>query len=716
MLASELSFLFSPYFREQRCWGKIKGPSREKYGRIKKPIEGATVRLPETPLGAITQANGSFEITGVPEGTYDIQVIFGDRELLLSQQQINGGDTLWLEIELEPRLYRMNSVVVSANRVETSREESPVIVTVSDEHIFSATQALSLSEGLSFQPGLRLETNCQNCGFTSLRMNGLGGAYTQILIDSRPIFSALNGVYGLDQIPVSMIDRVEVVRGGGSSLFGANAIAGTVNVITKDPIENTYEFSSTRSWIGGKIPDQTLSLNSSWVTPDLDGGITVFGLHRNRNPWDANGDGFSEVVKLNNTSVGLKGFYKPGQYSRLGAELHRIEEFRRGGNQFDRLPHQTDITEQLEHIVWGGQLNYELFSPDLKHKWALYGAAQFTDRDSYYGGGGNDPDPKVRAQAEQFYGITTDQSLVGGMQYTYDWQSLAAGATLSVGTEWSHNEVADHMPGYDRLIDQQVQTFGTYGQLQLNWNERITTLIGGRWDHTSIEGAYHFGETVPLQSDRILSVFNPRLNVMYDLKDNLQARLSYASGFRAPQAFDEDLHLETLGGVAQFIRLSDDLQAETSHSFTGSLNWRKASGRAEFEGLIEGFYTHLQNPFVNEFTGQTLPASGVSVMEKRNGEGAIVAGVNLEFNALYGDSFRLNLGTTVQQAQYVHPEHVLTNPETGLDFFSQRLLRTPNVYGNFVFSWMPCYRPATGYIRCIYRLHAGTQRTYHRHT
>ena len=93
---------------------------------------------------------------------------------------------------------------------------------------FTTTNAVNLAQGLNFQPGVRVETNCQNCGFQQVRINGLDGPYTQILIDSRPIFSALSGVYGLEQIPANMIERVEVMRGGGSALFGSSAIAGTI--------------------------------------------------------------------------------------------------------------------------------------------------------------------------------------------------------------------------------------------------------------------------------------------------------------------------------------------------------------------------------------------------------------------------------------------------------------------------------------------------------
>jgi outer membrane receptor for ferrienterochelin and colicins len=90
---------------------------------------------------------------------------------------------------------------------------------------------VTLSEGLSFSPGLRIENDCQNCGFSQVRMNGMEGPYSQILINSHPIFSGLAGVYGLELIPTNMIERIEVVRGGGSALYGSNAIAGTINII-----------------------------------------------------------------------------------------------------------------------------------------------------------------------------------------------------------------------------------------------------------------------------------------------------------------------------------------------------------------------------------------------------------------------------------------------------------------------------------------------------
>ena len=147
--------------------------------------------------------------------------------------------------------------------------------------------------------------------------------------------SALSGVYGLEQIPVNMIERVEVVRGGGSALFGANAVGGTINIITKDPINNSFQVSSTMSNMNSKSWEQYVGANASLVSSDNSYGIALYQSYRNRNPYDADGDGFSELGKLNMNTFGLRAYYRPTQFSRISLEYHTTNEFRRGGNKFD---------------------------------------------------------------------------------------------------------------------------------------------------------------------------------------------------------------------------------------------------------------------------------------------------------------------------------------------------------------------------------------------
>ena len=129
------------------------------------------------------------------------------------------------------------------------------------------TNSCDLSQGLRFQPGLRVENNCQNCGFTQVRINGLEGPYSQILINSRPTVGALAAVYGLEQIPANMIERVEVMRGGGSALFGSSAIGGVVNIITREPIRNSGEVShNTLNYNGTGSWQQSTTFNASILT------------------------------------------------------------------------------------------------------------------------------------------------------------------------------------------------------------------------------------------------------------------------------------------------------------------------------------------------------------------------------------------------------------------------------------------------------------------
>ena len=191
------------------------------------------VLLKGTTIGTTTDNSGHYFLKNLPEGKFTLEYKALGYKTISKEVTLKKGKTLEINVELEEDQIALDGVVVSANRAETSRRLAPTLVNVLDAKVFTTTNAVNLAQGLNFQPGVRVETNCQNCGFQQVRINGLDGPYTQILIDSRPIFSALSGVYGLEQIPANMIERVEVMRGGGSALFGSSAIAGTINIITK---------------------------------------------------------------------------------------------------------------------------------------------------------------------------------------------------------------------------------------------------------------------------------------------------------------------------------------------------------------------------------------------------------------------------------------------------------------------------------------------------
>lgn len=274
-----------------------------------------SVSLKGTTIGTLTDDTGHYFLKNLPEGDFILQVSAVGYKTLTRNVSLKRGKTLEENFELEEDLVALEGVVVTANRNETTRRMAPTLVNVMDLKLFENTNSTTLSQGLNFQPGVRVENNCQNCGFQQVRINGLDGPYTQILIDSRPIFSALAGVYGLEQIPANMIERVEVMRGGGSALFGSSAIAGTINIITKEPLRNSGQLSHTLMGIGGTSSwDNTTTLNASLVTDNQKAGLYVFGQNRERSGYDNDGDGFTELPKLKNQTLGFRSYLKTGTY------------------------------------------------------------------------------------------------------------------------------------------------------------------------------------------------------------------------------------------------------------------------------------------------------------------------------------------------------------------------------------------------------------------
>lgn len=234
------------------------------------PVPFASVAVVNTSFNAVTDDNGGFEINIPVAGKYKLRVAmvgYAEVEESFAVGADGRGAVADLQISLHPSIEHMDEIVVSATRNAVRRSEAPVVVSVLGPKLFDAVQSTDLAATLSYQSGLRVESNCQNCGFPQVRINGLEGPYSQILINSRPVVSSLSGVYALEQMPVSMIDRIEVVRGGGSALFGANAVGGTINVITKDALNNGFDASTTVSNLDGRAWEENVSANASVVAP-----------------------------------------------------------------------------------------------------------------------------------------------------------------------------------------------------------------------------------------------------------------------------------------------------------------------------------------------------------------------------------------------------------------------------------------------------------------
>lgn len=606
-----------------------------------------------------SDTNGFYEFKNIPFGTYKIAVSGIAIQTAKKTISIKKEQVYTLDFDLTNFQNNLNEVVVTGTKTFKRKTESPVIVNVLDSKTLDNLQVCNLSEGLKFQPGLRVETDCQTCNYQQLRMNGLAGGYSQILINGRPIFSPLMGLYGMEQLPVNMIDRIEVVRGGGSSLYGSSAIGGTVNVITKIPKRDSFELNSTYHNINKQTNDYTVNGNATFVSENRDAGVSLFMAHRERGYYDANGDNFSEIPLIENNSIGANLFFKPTENQKLELSLSNLNEYRFGGEMVDKPAYLTQQSEERKHKIWLGSLDYQINFNDDKSSFITYAAWQNTDRKHYTGIIPDEEPAKQNHLENPPYGISTTETLQGGIQLNHKLENFLNGTNvLTVGTEYISDKVFDEISSYNYQVDQHTKDFGSFVQSDWEILPSLNLLTGVRMDVHNLVNK---------------TVFSPRFALLYKYKEETQFRLSYGTGFRAPQAFDTDLHIAFAGGGVSRVIYDPNLIEERSKSFSASVNYDKATENFIAGFTLEGFYTHLNDAFILENIGQDEFGQ---VFEKQNGDGATVQGLTIELRANYNKKVQLETGFTLQTSKF-------DKAVTYIDGIAptRSFLRTPNEYG-----------------------------------
>ena len=624
-----------------------------------------SVFLQGTTIGTATDETGHFHIANCPEGTF-IVVVHGvgykqvERAVTFEQKK-----TVELGFLLEPDVIALNQLVVTATQHATSRRETPSVIDVIGSDQLEAVTAVNLGEGLRFQTGVCVANTCQNCGTNEVRLNGLGGAYSQILIDSRPINSALASLYLLEQLPTALINRIEVMRGGGSALYGSNAIAGVINVITKEPLHNSASVENLTRLVGGQSIDWSNSFNASVVSDSRKAGLFIYGHNRQRNPYDHNNDGYSEVGLLKAHMVGIRGYLRTSDYSKLNIEYHNIGDYRRGGDRFDLPANQAHVAEGGEHDIHCGSLKWEWFSHDGESHASLFASAQYVDRESY-NGEREDDDPFGNS-----YGYTTDLTVNEGFQYSRHFkQLLFMPAEFTAGLEHTYDRLQDRLLTDSNTLDQSTSVLSTY--LQNEWkDEHWNILVGLRADrHSMLENL----------------IVSPRLNLRYALNEHFVFRIGYSSGFRAPQVYDEDLHIGAVNGELYKITNAAGLRQEHSHSLNLSTDICFHLGDIEGDLLVEGFYTRINDAFVNELLFDDT-TSGYRHYERRNSDGAEVKGINLNLNVNFNANMQMQIGGTWQSSLYTGG-----GQEWDEGKFENRMERIPNLYGYLSATYSPYKR------------------------
>lgn len=631
------------------------------------PLAYASVHVKGKPIGTTTDE----------EGFYSLKLSKGDYILVCQsvgfttiEKQVTVNNNQALNFNLKEDVLGLDQIVVTGTKTEKRRTDSPVIVNLINSKTLDNVVATNLSEGLRFQPGLRVETDCQTCNYTQLRMNGLQGGYSQILINGRPIFSPLTGLYGMEQIPVNMIERIEVVRGGVSALYGSSAIGGTVNVITKIPIKNEYNLTYTYQSINNNASDNILLGNATVVNDDRSAGATFFINKRDRNTYDDNGDNYSELPSLKNNSFGANLFYLPSENEKIEASISSIYEYRYGGEQVNKAAHLAKQSEERTHNIIMGSLDYQINFNEDKNSFIAYYGGQITDRDHYTGILPDDENELNSFLVNPPYGTSKVETHQAGVQLNHKVDSFVGGeAIFTFGTEYVYDDVLDVIEAYNYKIDQTTRNWGAFLQSDWDITPKINFLSGLRIDKHNL-------------LDKVIA--SPRLSFLYKMNKESQFRLGWGTGFRAPQAFDTDLHIAFAGGGISRISLSDNLFEERSNSYTASFNYDKATEHLIAGFTVEGFYTKLNDAFYLFPLGED---NFGELFEKRNGDGAVVKGITVETRANFDYVLQVDAGFTLQSSKFTEAVENIEGLPTKKEF-----LRTPNTYGFATLTYTPTKR------------------------
>ncbi|MDQ8181195.1 TonB-dependent receptor [Pelagicoccus sp. SDUM812005] len=572
-------------------------------------------------------------------------------------------------------------VVSTGTRTERLARELPIRTELLGADLFLASGARDLASALEYMNGIRTEANCQNCGTSEIKMLGLGSGYNRLLFDSQPLFSGLASVYGIEHIPTAFISRVEVVKGGASSLYGPGAVAGVINILPNEPVVDKQRYDSSLESVSGKL-FRSASLLRDWSSPTGDLALSLYGQFNDNDAVDLNGDGFTEITRKQFYTAGANGWIYPTENGKLSANYSYSWEKRRGGNALHLLPHESQTTEQLEHHWHRGGIAWESSLPS-EVDYRLSASASYVTRDSYYGGVGAvalpespDYDPVAYQAALE------DSKLLYGYSDTmrYYLDSLFSKSVgqhhFSWGAQFQVDEVFDEKRNerglalrtdgsqatfsrQDPIADGAFENFGLFFQDEWMPQQSTTLITGLRADRHSELSSW---------------ILSPRIALRHTTSPAWTWRASITTGFRAPEIFDEDFHIEILDDPTR-TRNASDLKEENSTSYSAGFVWTPSpeqQSRFQLEGEL--YRTDLRDTF-NVSDIVYTDSHGNAYKERVNSGGSTVQG--FELNAAYrlSQRWKADIGLTHVDATFDAPQEVLPG------IFESRYLETPQWSG-----------------------------------
>lgn len=638
-------FLFASFiYSQQKITGKIIDENN-------KPIFGVNIYLPELDVGTTTNFEGNFSLSNVPLKEKLLLKIshigFKNIEKYIS---LPLKDNLIIILENESIPYK--EVVVTDNREGVYLKDSPIRIEVITEKEIQKHYGLDITRSLDFSPGIKVQDNCGVCGTTDIRIQGLEGQYSQILIDGHPIVSNLGSVYGLLGIHPFFVKQIEIVKGPGTILYGSEAVSGTINIILKKPFDlpkYTFSLSSTThgehdfSFSGVKLFEnyatsfignysgafERMDMNKDGFTD-----IPVFNRISLMNQWIGN---FSDDLNFSST---LRYYYE----DRFGGEMNWNKIIHRGSN----LVYGESIYTNRQEFFGGLKkiLNQNKF-------WQLNFSQVYHNQNSYYG--------IYKYDASQYTGY---------IDFLYN-TLLNESNSITIGSAYKFERYDDNTAAtsINNEINEPSTTniYSLFAQQEYKFNNEITSLSGIRLN-------YH---------DKQKFIFQPRLSLKYSPYENSIFRFSFGTGFRTVNIFTED-HAVLTG--SRILEISESLQPEKSInstiSFVQDFDFFTSWGRLELSTHLTHFSNQIipdYNSDINKIIYSNLDGYSISKGFEFSFDYNFIFPLNINFNYEFLETFKTENG--IRSEIEFNPKHKINMK---LNYDISELNSEVNISGKWV--------------------------------
>lgn len=642
-----LFFSPGPAFAQQ---GSISGTIRPEG----KQPGSATVELRGTSLAGLSDSTGHFLIPAVPAGSYNINATLVGHQPLSKKITVHENESVTVDFDLISLYSDLDAVVVTGTLKEIKRIESPVPVEVYTPTFFKKNPTPSIFDALQNVNGVRPQLNCNVCNTGDIHINGLEGPYTMVLIDGMPIVSSLSTVYGLSGIPNSLVERIEIVKGPASSLYGSEAVGGLINIITRKPASAPLVYADlfATSW-----KEWNADLGFKFKAGSKATALVGINYFNYGNIKDRNADNFTDVTLQQRSSLFQKWNFERKQNRLLSFAARYFHEDRWGGDTRwtktyrggDSIYGESIYTKRWELIG-----TYQL---PVKEKMLLSFSYNDHDQDSRYGS-----TSYIARQRIAFSQLTWDKLI--------NKHDLLAGAALRY-SYYDDNTPATATPDSIKLQNKpdRIKLPGVFVQDEITLAKNHKLLLGFRYDYNTVHG----------------SIYTPRLAYKWTVDDKNIIRLNAGTGFRVVNIFTEE-HAALTG--ARTVEIAEKLKPERTYNV--NLNYLKKiyTGNGTFIGLdATSWFTYFNNRIIPDYS------SDPNKIFYDNLDGfAVSKGISMNVDVAFINSLKILAGVTFQDVstteKSIKKRQLLTEKFTGTWSVSYKISGlhlgvdyTGNIYG-----------------------------------